>query len=332
MQIVQSYPVAVFLLIISMLCWGSWANTQKLSSKKWSFQLFYWDYTLGLVILSLLLGLTVGSSGEEGRGFLADLQQGSWGALSAAFLGGVIFNIANLLVVAAIDIAGMAVAFPIAIGLALVLGVVINYIGEAKGDPFLLFLGVTLVALAIVLNAIAYRKMSKSEKKTSSKGIIISIIGGIIMGFFYRFVADSLVTDFSDPEAGQLTPYTAVFIFSVGVFISNFLWNSIFMYKPIAGKAVTYSDYFKNGNFRLHAIGILGGMIWLFGMFFSILSSDLAGPAISYGLSQGATMVAAIWGVFIWKEFKGAPKGTNTFLYLMFIFFIVGLILIIIAR
>ncbi|MCP3927976.1 MAG: multidrug DMT transporter permease [Bacteroidetes bacterium] len=332
MQIVQSYPVAVFLLIISMLCWGSWANTQKLSSKKWSFQLFYWDYTLGLVILSLLLGLTVGSSVEEGRGFLADLQQGSWGALSAAFLGGVIFNIANLLVVAAIDIAGMAVAFPIAIGLALVLGVVINYIGEAKGDPFLLFLGVTLVALAIVLNAIAYRKMSKSEKKTSSKGIIISIIGGIIMGFFYRFVADSLVTDFSDPEAGQLTPYTAVFIFSVGVFISNFLWNSIFMYKPIAGKAVTYSDYFKNGNFRLHAMGILGGMIWLFGMFFSILSSDLAGPAISYGLSQGATMVAAIWGVFIWKEFKGAPKGTNTFLYLMFIFFIVGLILIIIAR
>ena len=332
MVVVNSYTTAIFLLVISMLCWGSWANTQKLASKNWNFQLFYWDYTIGLVLLSLLLGLTLGSSGTSGRSFIPDLQQATSLALGSAFLGGVIFNIANLLVVAAIDLAGMAIAFPIAIGLALVLGVIINYLGEATGNPFLLFSGVAIVTLAIVLNALAYNKMSSSQGATSTKGIVISIIAGIIMSFFYRFVADSLAGDFSNPEAGKLTPYSAVFVFSLGVFFSNFLWNSIFMYKPISGSAVTYSDYFKKGNTRLHFIGILGGIIWCLGMSLSILSADVAGPAISYGLSQGATLVAALWGVFIWQEFKLAPAGTNKLITAMFILFALGLSLIIFAR
>jgi len=332
MFILTSYTTAVVLLIVSMLCWGSWANTQKLASKSWSFQLFYWDYTLGLVLLSCLFGLTLGSVGDVGRAFIPDLQQAGLAALGSAFLGGVIFNIANLLVVAAIDLAGMAIAFPIAIGLALVLGVIINYIGEAKGDPTLLFLGVFLVTVAIILNAIAYRRKSLDQKAASRKGIIISVAGGIIMSFFYRFVADSLAPDFATPSAGKLTPYSAVFIFSAGVFVSNFLWNSWFMYRPVTGSAVTYSDYINKGNTKLHLIGVLGGIIWCLGMFFSILSSDLAGPAISYGLSQGATMVAAAWGVFVWKEFKGAPPGTNSLIYAMFLLFLVGLSLITMAR
>lgn len=332
MVIISSYALAVVLLFVSMICWGSWANTQKLASREWGFQLFYWDYALGLVLLSLVFGLTLGSMGDVGRSFLPDLQQADSSALFSAFLGGVIFNIANLLVVAAIDLAGMAIAFPIAIGLALVLGVIINYLGEAKGDPILLFGGVALVTLAIVLNALAYRKKSRDQLSASTRGIIISIIGGIIMSFFYRFVADALVAEFPNPEAGKLTPYSAVFVFSLGVFLSNFLWNSIFMYKPLVNEPVTYADYFRKGNLKLHTIGILGGAIWLMGMFLSILSSDLAGPAISYGLSQGATMVAAAWGVFVWKEFADAPKGTNRLIYAMFFFFILGLMLIIFAR
>lgn len=332
MLIISSYGIAIILLVISMLCWGSWANTQKLASKSWSFQLFYWDYALGLVILSLLFGLTLGSMGEAGRSFVPDLQQADGGALFSAFIGGVIFNIANLLVVAAIDLAGMAIAFPIAIGLALVLGVIINYMGEAKGDPLLLFGGVALVTLAIVLNAMAYRKKTAGESSVSNKGILISILGGVIMSFFYRFVADSLVSDFANPEAGKLSPYSAVFIFSLGVLLSNFLWNSIFMYRPITGTAVSYKDYIQQGNLRLHSIGILGGIIWCMGMFLSILSSDIAGPAISYGLSQGATLVAALWGVFIWKEFQDAPAGTNRLISAMFVSFIIGLALIIVAR
>ncbi|GJM29292.1 MAG: multidrug DMT transporter permease [Cyclobacteriaceae bacterium] len=332
MYIISSYTLAVFLLFISMLCWGSWANTQKLASKSWAFQLFYWDYALGLVILSLVLALTLGSSGSIGRDFITDLSQATGQHLGSAFFGGVVFNIANLLVVTAIDLAGMAIAFPIAIGLALVLGVVINYFGESTGDPLLLFGGVSLVTLAIIINAIAYRKMSRGKLSASKKGIIISIAGGIIMSFFYRFVADALVSDFANPQPEKLTPYTAVFIFSLGVLISNFLWNTIFMYKPLYGKPVGYTDYFNQGNIRLHLVGIFGGVIWCMGMFLSILASDKAGPAISYGLSQGATLVAALWGVFIWKEFKGAPKGTNGLILAMFLCFLAGLVLIIFAR
>ncbi len=332
MIVVNSYPIAIVLLVISMLCWGSWANTQKMASKKWEFQLFYWDYALGLVLLSLILGLTLGSWGSLGRGFIEDLQQASFAALGSAFLGGVIFNIANLLVVAAIDLAGMAIAFPIAIGLALVLGVIINYLGETTGNPYLLFGGVALVALAIILNALAYKRMSTAKNTSSNKGIFISILAGIIMSFFYRFVADSLTGDFVNPQVGMLTPYSAVFVFSIGVFISNFLWNTVFMYKPISGSAVSYAQYFKDGDLRLHAIGILGGVIWCLGMSLSILSSDVASPAISYGLSQGATLVAALWGVFIWKEFKQAPAGTNRLIMAMFVFFALGLTLIILAR
>lgn len=331
MLIIESYTVAVILLFITMLCWGSWANTQKMATQSWPSQLFYWDYTLGIVLVSFLLGITIGSSGEYGRGFFEDMGQTGSGALWSAFLGGVVFNIANLLLVAAIDIAGMAVAFPVGIGIALVLGVLVNYVAVPVGDPFLLFAGVILVTIAIVLDAKAYKRMSRGVS-VSSKGLWISVVAGVLMGFYFRFVAAAVATDFADPQAGLMTPYSAVFVFSIGVFLSSFLWNTYFMYRPFKGPAVSFRDYFVKGSTRLHLIGILGGVIWCIGMSFSMIASEQAGFAISYGLGQGATMVAAAWGVFIWREFDHAPKGTNKLIYAMFALFIVGLTLIIWAR
>jgi glucose uptake protein len=330
MVIIQSYFLAVLMCVVTMLCWGSWANTQKLASKKWAFQLFYWDYALGVLLLSLLLAFTMGSTGEQGRSFLKDLAQADGSALGSAFLGGVVFNLANLLIVVAINIAGMAVAFPIGIGLALVVGVVVNYVATPLGNPVYLFAGVGLVVLAIILDAIAYRKYSPGRSSTT-RGIVISILGGILMGFFYRFVAASMVTDFAVPEAGRLTPYTASVVFAVGLLVSNFLWNSFFMYRPVSGERATYADYFTKGNTRLHLIGILGGVIWSLGMTFNIIASGQAGFAISYGLGQGATLIAALWGVFIWKEF-GRAEGLRGTLAAMFLFYLAGLALIIIAR
>ncbi len=327
-----SYAVAVLLCVVTMLCWGSWANTQKLATKDWPFPLFYWDYALGVVLLSLLFGLTLGSGGEAGRPFLVDLGQASSDSYASAFLGGVIFNLANLLIVAAIDIAGMAVAFPIGIGLALVLGVIVNYLADPVGDAWLLFTGVALVTGAIVLDALAYRRLSAGQQTTPVRGIVLSLVGGVLMGFFFRFVAAATTTNFSAPEAGMFTPYSAVFVFSLGLLASNFLWNTFFMRRPFQGEAVSYADYFRLGSPRLHLIGLLGGIIWCIGMSFSLIASEKAGFAISYGLGQGATMVAAAWGVFIWKEFAGAPKGTKPLLYLMFLSFLVGLGLIIAAR
>ena len=331
MIVIQSYFIAVLMCVITMFCWGSWANTQKLASKKWAFQLFYWDYSLGVLILSLLLAFTMGSTGEEGRSFIPDLVQAYGKAIGSALLGGVVFNLANLLIVVAINIAGMAVAFPIGIGLALVIGVVVNYIATPLGNPVFLFIGVTLVALAIILDAIAYRKSSTGKSSTTAKGIIISILGGILMGFFYRFVAASMVSDFAVPEAGRLTPYTASVVFAIGLLLSNFAWNTFFMYRPVSGERATFAEYFKKGDTRLHLIGILGGIIWSLGMTFNIIASGQAGFAISYGLGQGATLIAALWGVFIWKEF-GKAEGLKGTLATMFLFYLAGLALIIVAR
>lgn len=331
MLIIESYTVAVVLLFITMLCWGSWANTQKLATQSWPFQLFYWDYTIGIILVSFFLGITIGSTGENGRGFFEDMGQAGSGALWSAFIGGVVFNIANLLLVAAIDIAGMAVAFPVGIGIALVLGVLVNYVAVPVGDPFLLFTGVIMVMVAIVLDAKAYRRMSRGVS-ISTKGLWISVVAGVLMGFFFRFVAAAVATDFANPQVGLMTPYSAVFVFSIGVFLSSFLWNTYFMYKPLKGHAVSFRDYFVKGSPRLHLIGILGGVIWCLGMSFSMIASEQAGFAISYGLGQGATMVAAAWGVFIWREFDHAPRGTNKLIYAMFGLFIIGLTLIIWAR
>jgi glucose uptake protein len=337
MVLVESYPIAVLMCIVTMICWGSWANTQKLASQEWRFQLFYWDYCLGVLLLTLIFAFTLGSTGENGRSFLADLQQANGKSIGSALLGGVIFNIANILLVAAIDIAGMAVAFPIGIGLALVIGVFVTYRDDPSGsNPTLLFTGVACVAAAIILDALAYRRISSTSQQTTAKGIILSVLCGILMGQFFRFVAAAMphpLQSIADPEmAGKLTPYTALVFFALGLFLSSFIFNSLVMMRPFVGEPVPFGDYFKRGSAWLHAVGILGGMIWGVGMSFAILAGDRAGYAISYGLGQGATMVAAFWGVFVWKEFRNARPGTNGLLALMFALFIVGLALIVKAN
>ena len=219
----------------------------------------------------------------------------------------------------------MSVAFPVGIGLALVLGVLVNYFGAEKGNPVLLFTGVALVAIAIIINAVAYKKASSGNQKVSSKGILVSLLAGLLMSFFYRFIASSMdLENFEHPAAGKMTPYTAVFVFSLGIFVSNFLFNTILMKKPLQGGPTNYAAYFK-GKFSTHLVGVLGGLIWGMGNSFNLIAAGKAGPAISYGLGQGATLVAALWGVFIWKEFKNALGGTNRLIAAMFLFFIAGL-------
>jgi len=332
MFIVQSYTQAIIFCVITMLCWGSWANTQKLASKSWRFELFYWDYVIGILLFSLIAAFTLGSHGEQGRSFLNDLAQADTANIGKALIGGIIFNAANILLSAAIAIAGMAVAFPVGIGLALILGVLVNYLGSEKGNPVLLFAGVAFVLLAIIINAVVYRNnSSKGGAKLSSKGILLSIVAGVLMSFFYRFIAASMdVENFVQPAAGKMTPYTAVFVFSCGIFLSNFLFNTLLMKHPFEGTPTNYGEYFK-GRFPTHLVGILGGLIWGLGNSLNLIAAGEAGPAISYGLGQGATLVAALWGVFIWREFKGASSRNNALIACMFLFFLAGLGFIIYA-
>lgn len=333
MFIVNNYIFAILLCFITMLCWGSWGNTQKLAAKTWRYELFYWDYVIGILLLSLIFGFTLGSIGDQGRSFTNDIAQVSTNHFWSAFIGGIIFNASNILLSTSISLAGMSVAFPIGVGLALVLGVFINYFGAPKGDPVILFAGVALIVIAIILNGIASGKINSDSNvsKTKKKGIVIAIFAGILMSFFYRFVASAMdLNNLENPTPGMLTPYGAFFIFSLGILGSNFIFNTFVMKKPFVGEPVSYSQYFK-GSFATHAVGILGGLIWGIGTLFSYIAAGKAGPAISYALGQGAPMIAALWGVFIWKEFKGATKLVNLLLMLMFILFVAGLCMIIVS-
>lgn len=331
MFIVSNYLLAVVFCFITMLCWGSWGNTQKMAAKSWRYELFYWDYVIGMVLFALLIAFTMGSFGSEGRPFLEDISQVSARNIGSIILGGVIFNASNILLSASTSIAGMAVAFPLGVGISLVLGTIVNYIGAPKGDPVTLFIGVALIVVAIICNGIASGKLQKEQKAGANKGIILAIVAGTLMAFFYRFVAAAMDLDnFAVPAAGKATPYTAIVIFSLGVLMSNFIFNTFVMKKPFVGTPVTYGEYFK-GSAKTHLVGMLGGAIWCLGTAFSYIASGKAGAAVSYALGQGAPMIAALWGVFIWKEFKGATKGVYALLGVMFCFFIAGLAFIIVS-
>jgi len=319
MFVPTAYGTALLLMILSMVCWGSWANTQKLSKNR-RFELFYWDYVWGILLMAVLMAYTLGSTNPQSpESFMANLGAADAHHLLLAFLGGMIFNVANILLVAAIAIAGLAVAFPIAIGLALVIGSVLNYLITPAGNPLLLFGGVSLVSVAIVLDALAYRKISQ-DLKLSTKGILLSLLSGVGMGLFYPFVTKALKGEH------HLGPYAVAYVFGIGVLACTIPLNYILMRKPISGPPVSIADYLQ-GSKSLHFWGVLGGMIWGVGTISNFVASyvQMVGPSTSYARGQGATMVSALWGVLVWKEFAGAGRSVKRLLAMMFVVFILGL-------
>ena len=334
MVLIENYPLAVFFFVISMICWGSWANMQKVAEKKWRFELFYWDLSIGLLLFATIAAFTLGSMGDSGRPFLEDVRHADSSSIFYAMLGGIVWNLGNILLVAAIAVAGMSVGFPIGGGIAWILGIGVNYIlvmldpeKSFEGNPNILWAGVAVIIAAIFLSMLSYRRLAAEKKKTTLKGILLSVFAGLLIAFFYGLVVKSLDNTYVAGGTGTLTPFTGVFFFSVGVFLSTIIINPFFMRYPVQGSPVKMNEYWK-GNPKTHLSGIIGGSIWMLGMVVSFMSAGAANPAISYALSNAAPVVAILWGVLIWKEFKGAPKGTNTILLSMFILYIIGLVLI----
>ena len=329
----QTYGAALLLTLVSMLCWGSWANTFKLAGK-WRFELFYYDYSVGLLIAATIFALTFGNLGSDGFSFADDLMHAGKRQIFFGAVGGIVFNLANILLVAAISLAGLAVAFPVGIGLALVIGVVWNYILKPQGNPVLLFTGAAIVVAAIVVDALAYRaleagKAAQAARRVSGKGIALSLLSGVLMGSFFPLV-----------EMGKsgplgLGPYAIGFVFAVGVFLSTFVFNLFFMNLPVEGPPVAISEYFK-GTGPQHLLGVAGGLIWATGTIANFVAarapeSVQVGPAISYALGQGATMVSALWGLLVWKEFAGASGRVRALVVVMLILFVCGLGMISVA-
>lgn len=362
MMLPATYATALLLAILTMLCWGSWANTLKLAGK-WRFELYYFDYTLGLMIAVTVAAFTFGSWDSEGAlaadiaafNFLDNMMVASKTQMAYAMVGGAVFNLANLLLVAAIAVAGLSVAFPVGIGLALIVGVVLNTIIKPAGSPLFLFSGVVLVLLAIIASAMAHSlhmankikvapvepvegrpavrrpgvRLGAARGPSALKGILLSLSAGLLMGLFYPLVEMS-----KRGEIG-LGPYAAAFMFGLGVLVTTPVYNLFFMNLPVEGEAVAIRDYLR-GTLKQHLLGVAGGMIWAVGAVSNFVAASApasvnVGPGVSYALGQGATLVSTLWGLLVWKEFAGATPAVRKRVALMLILFIGGLALVSLA-
>jgi glucose uptake protein len=316
----QSLTVALLMMITSAICWGSWANTYK-GVKNYRFELFYWDYAIGIFLVSLIFALTMGSSGHDSLSFVNNVQATSASNIVSALVGGAIFNLANLLLVAAIDMAGLAVAFPVSIGIALVVGVVLNYVLQPKGNAWLLMSGVACALIAVILDGKAYGRLRRVGKTVSRQSIVLCIVSGVLMGLWSPFMTYAMT------RGQSLTPYSAATFLTLGALLSCFLWNVYFMKKPLVGEPVGFGGFFR-APASAHLLGLLGGFIWGTGTVFNLVAGKTTTFAVSYAIGQSAPMVAALWGLFVWKEFAGSESRAKIYLGLMFVFYILAILLV----
>jgi len=320
MFVPHSFALALLMMITSAVCWGSWANTYK-GVKNYRFELFYWDYALGIFFISLVLAFTMGSGPGDPASFLSNVRAADTSNIVSTLAGGAIFNLANLLLVAGIDMAGLAIAFPVSIGIALVVGVVLSYILQPKGNAGALAAGVVCAVIAVVLDGKAYGSLSSTNQSVTKKSIITCIVSGVLMGLWAPFVTRSMT------QGNTLGPYSVGVFLTLGALLSCFVWNIYFMRKPLVGEPVQVGDFF-HGPAAGHLLGLLGGCIWGLGTVFNLVAARFSGVAISYAIGQSAPMVAALWGVLAWKEFQGANRQAKTYLGLMFLFYVLAIVLV----
>jgi glucose uptake protein len=315
-----SLGIALLMMATSAICWGSWANTYK-GVKNYRFELFYWDYAIGIFLVSLILALTMGSSGHDSASFLSNLHSADNSNIVNALIGGALFNLANLLLVAAIDMAGLAVAFPISIGIALVVGVVLSYALQPKGNAMFLALGVACAFIAVVLDGKAYGNLAAAGRSISKKSIVTCVVSGILMGLWAPFMTHAMT------RGNPLGPYSAAVFLTLGALLSCFIWNVYFMKHPLVGEPVSFAGFFR-GPASGHLLGLLGGFIWGTGTVFNLVAGSLTGVAISYAIGQSAPMVAALWGILAWKEFENSGSRAKLYLALMFVFYAMAIFLV----
>ena len=318
----QTLGVALAMMITSAICWGSWANTYK-GVKNYRFELFYWDYAIGIFLISLVLGHTMGSTGHDASSLVNNIHSAEVSNVVYALIGGALFNLANLLLVAAIDMAGLAVAFPVSIGIALVVGTVLSYILQPKGNAGFLALGVICALVAVILDGMAYGSLAATGRSVSRKSIVTCVVSGVLMGLWAPFMTHAMT------HGRSLGPYSAAVFLTLGALLSCFIWNIYFMKHPLVGEPVSLGGFF-HAPISGHLLGLLGGFIWGVGTVFNLVAASLTGVAISYAIGQSAPMVAALWGILAWKEFKGSGSRAKLYLTLMFVFY--GLAIFLIAQ
>ncbi|MGA9626723.1 MAG: hypothetical protein WBL65_19110 [Bryobacteraceae bacterium] len=335
----QTHAAVLFLMTLSLLCWGSWANSYKLAGK-WRYELYYFDFAAGVVVAAFLYAFTVGNLGYDGFSFMDDVMHSGKRQWLYGLMGGVIFNLGNMILMSAISVAGMAVAFPMGIGVATIVGTILAYVAKSTGNPALMFAGCALIAGAVAAAALAYRfhavlrheelaragKAASTRRPSSIKGIVLALVSGLLIGSFFP-----LVDKAREGELG-LGPYAVAAVFAVGVFISTFVFNVFLMNLPVEGEPLEVLDIFKSTP-KQHLLGLAGGVVWCTGMVTSLAAAS-APAAAQVGtvegcfLAEGFPLIAALWGILAWKELKGADLRVKTLAVCMFLLFVCGLLVI----
>ena len=319
MYLPSSYSAALLMMLAGMTFWGSWANTYKFT-RNWRVELFYWDYSFGIFLSSVVIGLTLGTFfGRET--FLVQLLVANHSTWLYAAAAGALWNCGNVLMMSGVALVGLAVAFPLSVGLALVLGVIGSYVVMPRGNLSLLSVGVTMVFAAIIFNSLAYRAKESNQSASSRPGIAVCVLAGLLFSSFGPLVGKALS---GSPALG---PYGVTFFFTLGALISTVPLMTYFMRKPIQGTRLSWSNY-QQGTAMQHWAGLLGGLFWTLGTTFTFVPASMVGIAPAYAIGQANPLIAALWGVFVWREFRGATSRANTLLVLMFTLYFGGLLVL----
>ena len=335
----QGYPAVLFLMVLSLLCLGSWASFFKLAGK-WRFELFYLDFAIGLLLASVIFAFTVGNIGYDGFNFLDDLQHAGKRQWMYVFLAGLIFNLGNMLLMGAVSVSGLAVAFPMGMGMALLVGTGLGITGRPGGNGMLLGLGCLLILTSIIVSAVSYRIMgvarhealaragkAKSTRRPSPlKGIVLALLAGLLIGGFTPLAEKARQGDLG------LGPYALGFIFAFGVFFSTFVFDIFFMNLPVEGEPAEFGWYLK-GGLKQHLSGLVSGFIWYTGMASAWVCASVpeamqGAPLPRFLLAQGSPVLAALWGIVVFREFKNSDVRVKLMGTLMLVLFLCGLCMI----
>ena len=323
MFIPHSTETALLLIVVSMLCWASWPNLLR-ALPQWRLEFFYVDYTLGFLLTVLLIGATAGSAGGFGLDFLDRFATAGMREAGLALLAGFLWNTGNIFLLNSIMIAGLAVAFTIGAVLAIMLGVGISYWAQPIGHPGWLLAGSVVLIVAACANAQAYRKLGGVSSRHKSLGIALALAAGVLVGVFPPFIAGAIT------GPGALDSYVVSIYFMLGAAIATLIGMPILVARPFIGEPGSMKGYLQ-GRTSWHVMGLLAGAIWCIGTVANFVSAGLVGVAISWGIGSGAPMVGALWGILLWKEFKGADTYSRTLITVSLVLYTTGVVLVAIA-
>jgi glucose uptake protein len=341
-MVLPSTAFAVWILaIVSLLCLGSWANTLKLAGK-WRFEYFYYDFLFGIVICAGVAALVLGSGRPQELTLQDNLLLVGYRKMAFALASGVVVNLGMLLLLAAVSVAGMSIAFLLTLGVALVIGVAWDFVNIQQANIPLTFIALALLLGAVAVAALTYVRLLRVRREAAQKAltpdprikskraksagaalaITLSVVGGIALGMFPKILGGAT-------GEGGLAPYPALVLISVAAFLSSPFFVLFFTTFPVSGTSAMPSGYLA-GSAKQHLLGLAGGIIWGAGILTSLIvaaAPSTAQPSalIQYVLSNAAPLVAVAWGVLVWRELRGSDHRVQLLAAGMVVLFLAGL-------